>query len=172
MADYMAAEITVGGALTPDTLHLLSEIFEKDYYLPVLILDDKGEETGVATFPLVAEEINGTFLFFQNDQARYGEFPSLEKFLTENEVSFDRHTAAKYEYDAERVWFREGMGSPMIRYETPSGGIGISETVLDKIVNVLENPTASVDHKALIAELRCEYPVSLAQLTPISIVKV
>jgi hypothetical protein len=40
-------------------------------------------------------------------------FEELEEFCATQEISFDRHSDAKYEWDAENVYFRPGMEEPV-----------------------------------------------------------
>lgn len=52
---------------------------------------------------------NENHLNFKDDQARYGEFQELEDFLRENDIPYIRNSEAKYEHDAEEVWWFPGM---------------------------------------------------------------
>ena len=47
-----------------------------------------------------------------DDEALGGMFESLEEFLVEQGIAFDRRSDAKYEYDGEIVFFRLGMKRP------------------------------------------------------------
>jgi hypothetical protein len=47
-----------------------------------------------------------------DDEALGGAFPDLENFLVRHGIAFDRRSDAKYEYDAEIVFFRRGMAEP------------------------------------------------------------
>ena len=67
-----------------------------------------------------ALEENG-HLFLADDQARFGMFEELEGFLCEHNIPFDRHSDARYEFDAENVRFRPGMDRPL---DVPSNGTG------------------------------------------------
>jgi hypothetical protein len=49
---------------------------------------------------------NNDHLVLCDDEARYGEFEDLECFLRNNDIPFDRHSAAWYEYDGDIVSFR------------------------------------------------------------------
>ena len=60
-------------------------------------------------------------LFLVNNQARFGMFEELEGFLCEHGIPFDRHSDARYEFDAENVRFRPGMDRPV---EVPSNDTG------------------------------------------------
>ena len=60
-------------------------------------------------------------LFLVNDQARYGMFEELEDFLCQHGIPFDRHSDARFEFDAENVMFRPGMKRPV---EMPSNNDG------------------------------------------------
>ena len=47
-------------------------------------------------------------------EARFGMFEDLEAFCVEHGIPFDRHSDARYEFDAENVMFRPGMKSPLV----------------------------------------------------------
>ncbi len=94
MADYMAAHIEIGGKLARtklnELLSLIHELSAEDYsssppnqeYLQKCRDDKK---------PIV----------LYDDQARYGEFPELEQFCIENNLTFNRHSSPKYEYEGQ-----------------------------------------------------------------------
>lgn len=56
------------------------------------------------------------------DQAVNGEFPETEAFCIEHDISFDRWSNGHYgKYDAETVYFRPGMNSPVRTYADSAG---------------------------------------------------
>ena len=69
-------------------------------------------------------------LFLVNDQARYGMFEELEDFLCEHDIPYDRHSDARFEWDAENVTFRPGMERPL---EMPSNKDGDTLLRMDQI---------------------------------------
>ena len=48
-------------------------------------------------------------LILCDDEASYGVFQDLECFLQNNNIAFDRHSDARYEYDGELVSFRPAV---------------------------------------------------------------
>ena len=69
-------------------------------------------------------------LFLADNQARFGMFEELEGFLCEHGIPFDRHSDARYEFDAENVRFRPGMDRPL---EVPSNDAGDNLMDVDMI---------------------------------------
>ena len=107
MADYFAGEIRIGGKLPAD---LLEEFLGE--------LNSSGAKVGGYDGAPVAcknaEELRHALdenghLFLVNDEARYGMFEELEDFLCEHDIPYDRHSDARFEWDAENVTFRPGM---------------------------------------------------------------
>ena len=62
-------------------------------------------------------------------------FEELEGFLCEHGIPFDRHSDARYEFDAEKVAFRPGMNRPL---EMPSNKDGDTLLRVDEIRPVAE----------------------------------
>ncbi len=94
MADYMAAHIEIGGKLArsklKELLSLIHELSAEDY----------------SSSPLNQEYVQTCTdenkpLALYDDQARYGEFPELEEFCIANNLTFNRHSSPKYEYEGQ-----------------------------------------------------------------------
>ncbi len=109
MADRMAGEIFIGGQvsrdLLPDFLEALSAQF-------VTI------EWGGAQFcPETAEDLlanceehqGSVVLRLCHDEARYGVFETLETFLRDHGIPFDRYSDGRYEFDPLWTCFRPGQ---------------------------------------------------------------
>lgn len=167
MTDRLFAEVTIGGEFSHETLGLLSDFLENEN-IHVVLLDEHYQETGEVCWPLNADQVEGCYLHFEDTEAANGEFPEVEIFLQGNGIGFDRWTEAKNENDAENLQYRMGMDCPEIRYETNSRGIGISETVMKKVVSVLEDPATDISREELLAELRREFPVMPEILSTVS----
>ena len=108
MAENMAAEIEIGGkvaaGLVPELCRIISEA-------------GVGLDCGSYDFrPASAKDLlearrdTDDVLLLIDDQARWGEFPDLETFLSEHNIPYTRRTEPKYEYDGELVDFRPGGG--------------------------------------------------------------
>ena len=107
MADYMAAHIEIGGELArtklKELVSLIHDLSAEDYwssppnqeYLQKCRDDKK---------PLV----------LYDDQARYGEFPELEEFSIANNLTFNRHSSPKYEYEGQIRLFSPNSGEQVI----------------------------------------------------------
>jgi|MudIll2142460700_1097286.scaffolds.fasta_scaffold67830_4 hypothetical protein len=105
MSDRFAAQITIGGDVPRSLVEgLCNEISASGGSR------DWGE---TSCEPSSAEELlasrgeDGTITLYDSE-ARYGEFPELESFLTAHGIPFDRTSEAKWEYDGEIVKFRPG----------------------------------------------------------------
>ena len=112
MGDYFPGHISIGGAIQRKLVgRLCKEIAESGASLDYGSADFEPQN---ADELLEAAANSGSTLDLMNDQARYGQFEDLEAFLVKHQIAFDRHSDAKYEFDAERVVFRPGMKEPKV----------------------------------------------------------
>jgi hypothetical protein len=109
MADRMAARIEIGGDV-PEQLvdELVSLIVDSGAGFEWGERTDE-EETRAAIEAAVA---GSEPLALTDDEATWGRFEPLEDWLIEQRIPWRRHSSAKYEYDAEIVWFLPGMEEP------------------------------------------------------------
>ncbi len=111
MSERMPAEIWIGGKIVDSAVPDLCAAIARERVLA---------EWGDGPFhPAIAEDLieavrpNGEqvpLLWLCDDQALWGEFASLERFLQEHQISFTRLSAGRYEYDPEMVTYRPGTG--------------------------------------------------------------
>ena len=147
MSDYMAAEIWIGGTISPSLVANLCAAITKQ--CASLEWGDAHFSPGTQPDLLEAsQEKDGvSLLWLCDDQARWGEFDALERFLWENGITYTRRSDGKYEYDPEVVEFRPEQG--MISLLTNNAGepvVPVSELAdIDAaLTQVLELPdTAS-----------------------------
>lgn len=113
MADRLAAEIFIGGALP---MRLVPQLCS------IIAAEGVALDWGDAPFqPQTARELVAACRLHQgksvlalcDDQARSGCFENLEAFLASQTIPFDRFHEAKYEFDAEWVSYRPG-GAPRV----------------------------------------------------------
>jgi hypothetical protein len=116
MADRMACEIWIGGTLSPALAEELCAVVR-----------DTGAslEWGGGAFAPdnIAELLRANddgHLHLYDDERSWGEFEDLEEFLREHKIPYDRQTASKYEYDAEKAVYRPGTGLEVV----PTNGAG------------------------------------------------
>jgi hypothetical protein len=153
MSEPIAAELRIGGQIRRDLVSgLCKAIAEQGVSL----------EWGDAYFgPGSAEELSegcqdrdGVLLLcLCDDQANYGEFGILEKFLVDAGISFRRHSDAKHEFDAEVVEFRPGIG----RVEFPSNNNGeglVPLATLTRIGAAVDNAADTAEGQAALELLR------------------
>ncbi len=114
MSEPIPAEITIGGKL-PEFLVLP--------FCQVIQVQSVSLEWGDAWFqPATADDLLSAcsdwdgqqVLVLRDDQANYGEFVLLERFLIEHNLSFDRRSEPRFEYPAQRVAFRPGQQPSVI----------------------------------------------------------
>ena len=103
MADYMAAHIEIGGKLARTKLkELLSLIHE-------LSAEDYGSSPPNQEYLQTCTDENQPLALY-DDQARYGEFPELEEFCIANNLTFNRKSSPKYEYEGQIRFFSPDSG--------------------------------------------------------------
>ena len=104
MADRMAAEIRIGGKVRRSVAEVLCK---------VIATSAASLDWGEARFdPRTIDELlasrsddgNGLrLLTYSDEQARWGEFDSLETFLQEQGIPYCRYSEGKYDYDAPKL---------------------------------------------------------------------
>lgn len=99
-----------------------------------------------------------------DDQAAWGEF-ELEDFLMEHNITFDRRSDAKYEYDGLLVRFRPGMKEPAETLATQDGDPTIPLDELRPIQELLRHG----QHQQALAALDTLLD-AIPHLPPLSIV--
>ena len=106
MADRMAAEIHIGGKIPRS---LVPELCRQ------IVSAGVGLEHGCQNFrpqgaddlrDACANEDEGQVLILYDDEARCGEFESLERFLREHQIAYTRRSEGRYEYSPQTVEFR------------------------------------------------------------------
>jgi hypothetical protein len=153
MSDRFPGEIRIGGNVPADLLEeFLGEIEASG--AKVGGYDGSAFTGGTAEELCRALDGNG-HLFLVDDEARYGTFEELEDFLCEHGIPYDRHSDARFEWDAENVKFRPGMDRPL---ETPSNGNGDELLRADGIRPIVKElarlATAGLTKDELLAAVR------------------
>ncbi len=148
MADYIAAEIRIGGQIRQDLVPGLckairEECVSLDWGDACFVPDSAAELIGGC------QDHNGVrLLSLCDDQASYGQFETLEKFLIEAGICFQRHSDAKYEFDAEIIEFRPGLGQVAFgsnnngEFLVPLEKLTCVATAIDKATETAEGQTA------------------------------
>ena len=107
MADYMAAHIEIGGKLARTKLKELVSLIEE-----LSAEDDWNSPPNQEYLQTCADENKPLALY--DDQARYGEFPELEQFCIANNLTFNRKSSPKYEYEGQIRFFSPDSGEQVI----------------------------------------------------------
>jgi hypothetical protein len=111
MGEYYPGEITIGGKVPAA---LLEEFLGEVESTGALGGDYEGSPFDAKTAEELREALDQSgHLTIVNEEARFGQFEVLEGFLREHGIPFDRHSDARYEWDAENVMFRPGMRRPV-----------------------------------------------------------
>ena len=107
MADYMAAHIEIGGKLARTKLTELLSLIEE------LSAEDYGSSPPNQEYLQTCADENKPLALY-DDQARYGEFPELEEFCIANNLTFNRHSSPKYEYEGQIRLHSPNFGEQVI----------------------------------------------------------
>lgn len=115
MSDYFPAEIEIGGKISKSVLEELYEIvqyeglgWESDAPLPDF--DD-----------FLQHIVSVGVIRLSDSEATGGMFQALEAFCQKHDLAYIRHCEAKYEYDAELVWWLPAMEEPISCASNQSG---------------------------------------------------
>ena len=89
----------------------MSDRFWGEIAFPLVLMDKEIEEI-IETETTGDSNIDKTddLYFFGDPDAKYGEFEELEELLVNKGIPFDRHSEAKYEYEAETRKYRPPVG--------------------------------------------------------------
>jgi len=177
MADRFPGEITIGGKVPCALLgQFLGAVASTCAFV--------GGYEGAPFDGRTAEDLRGALdedghLRLADPEARYGQFDDLEGFLQEHGIPFDRHSDARYEFDAMNVMFRPGMERPV---EVASNNAGDSLTDADALRPVARElarlATAGLTKDELLAavakasrDLDALLPPEVGPLPPLEIVE-
>ena len=144
MSDYYPAEIRIGG---PIPQIILTELIRA-------IVDEAVSLDGYGG-PDVTEEAlwqafhQGAIVALYADQARYGQFDSLEAFLVKHRIHFDRYSEAFCEFSAEAVFYRGGEEAIAL----PAGQSGHVLLRFEDIVGILDD--SALDDGGKVGAIRC-----------------
>lgn len=145
MGERFSAEMTIGGSL--NRCHV-------EKFLEAVKQQDVSLEWGDAVFnpdsvDELIESMTDNQLVLRDDQASYGEFPTLEEVCRDIGLSYTVHSDAYAEYSAQLKWWTPGMDGPDSCYSTqdqkPVVLLEVIEDdikILGSIVNELEQPAS------------------------------
>lgn len=140
MGEHFSTEIVIGGTIKREQIQALIDLVNKEDLRQDWGSDSERIET---VEDLRKHKNNDGVLWFCNESQRWGEFPVLEAFLVEQNISFDRHHSPRYEYNGELVLFRAGMESPSIATADSELVLMLDVSVVADIRNKLK-----LDHSA------------------------
>jgi len=144
VSDYYPAEIRIGG---PIPQIVLTELIRA-------IVDEAVSLDGYGG-PDVTEEVlwqafrQGAIVALYADQARYGQFDSLEAFLVKHRIHFDRYSEAFCEFSAEAVFYRGGKEAIIL----PADQSGHVLLRFEDIVGILDD--SALDDGGKVGAIRC-----------------
>lgn len=177
MGEYYPGEITIGGKVPAKLLEqFLGEI------------NSAGVRAGgYDGDPFDAADADGLRRALDDDghlvladaEASYGQFEELEAFCVGHGIPFDRHSDAKYEFDAENVYYRPGMKNPeSVRSNNAGEDLFSAEAVRPVVKELTKVVTAGLNREKLkaaavkiIRHLNSLLPPEIEPLPPLEIVK-
>jgi hypothetical protein len=144
MADHMAAEIHIGGKVPRSVAQALCKVVTDTQ----ASLEWGGAACDISTPEdlLSSRSVDGdepNVLKLYDDEARWGEFETLEAFLQEHGIPYCRWSDGRYEYDAEAVAFNPNLGLLHWLTDHEQNGM-VRESKLRPIVAKLEALVKSV----------------------------
>lgn len=148
MADRMYAKITIGGRISAHTGAKLIETLKDEGLLY--------NENNLSKY----KQEDGTYEFEDEEVSRV-RFEDLESFCVKNGVSFERNSDAKYEYNAEKVWWQPGMEKPQEDITDTDYNVQVSLDTLNEMIEKIkkDNPDNPLD--VLSKSLQEEHPQPL-----------
>ncbi|MEW6048300.1 MAG: hypothetical protein AB1609_17795 [Bacillota bacterium] len=122
MAERIPATLWVGGSITREQYEEIKRLIEQE-----------GDP--------FCSEVSPDSLVCRTGGALWGEFEDLEQYLVQHGIPFNRHTEAKYEYDATLRVFRPGV----LDEEVPANQDGNIVVLAEDIRQAIAATTARED---------------------------
>ncbi len=176
MADHLSTVIWIGGAIPQQLVPALCQIIREEQV--TLDWGTRPFQPQTAA-DLLAAVPQGETLGLYHEQATWGCFQELEKFLQQHGIAFRRRSEGRYEYEPQLVEYRPGYG--LVILETNAGGYPVVQALdLMPVKHLLEaaleaaddqpdSRTLSLLHTAL-KTLREQMPPELPSLEPFRLV--
>lgn len=134
MADRFPGKIEIGGEIKPELIDGLLEAIQQDS--PCSGPDYFGETP--ESLEDLHTAVHDDYLTLTDDQAHYGNFPAIEAFCIANKIPFQRHSDAKYEYDAEFIVFQADWDKPRHHHATNNEQLVVPADTTDVVLKKLE----------------------------------
>lgn len=166
MADRMPAQIWIGGKLPRSLL--------EDFPARGLATNWDGSRLAHLTEEsLLRVRDEDGLLTFCDEDAWWGEFEELERWLMEHKMPFRRQSDGKYEYLPEIVEFRPDLGHEGYHQTICSddGEPLLYSSYILPIVKEMEKTDDPVRLRALVEQLRTRMPPEFPPLPPFEIVE-
>lgn len=180
MADRIPAEIWIGGKIAATLIPgLCAAISDAGVLLAWGDAQFHPADANDLTNALVDSADGVPLLWLCDDEASWGEFDGLEKFLEEHHVPFTRQSEGRYEYEPERVEFRPGEGKVCLATDRSGEAIVRTAELVDlegaltktlHFVQGGETKRATSALRTAIKKLRRALPPSVPPLEPFEIV--
>jgi hypothetical protein len=153
MSEPIAAEIRIGGKIRQAVVPGLCKAIREE-----CLSFDWGDTHFV---PNSAEELINAcderdgvrLLCLCDDQASYGQFSIVEKYLVEAGICYRRHSDAKYEFDAQIVEFRPGLGQ-VVFASNNNGELLVPLEKLTCIATAIDTATETAEGQTALELLR------------------
>jgi hypothetical protein len=180
MADRIPAEIWIGGkiaaTLVPGLCAAISDAGASLAWGDVQFCPADADDL---TNALVDSADGVPLLWLCDDEASWGEFDGLEKFLEEHHILFTRQSEGRYEHEPERVEFRPGAGKVCLATDRSGEAVvraaelGDLEGTLTKTLQLVQggqSKRVASSLRAAIKTLRRALPPAVPPLEPFEIV--
>ena len=140
MADHFPGEIHIGGPIPRAALRkLIRAAVDEDVSLEGYGGPDADAEDLRNAFQ------EGTIVRLCADQARYGMFAVLERFLVDHRIHFDRSSEAFCEYNAEMVHYRGGKEAVVLPADQNGNVLLCREDIAAVLDDALLDASAKVE---------------------------
>ena len=160
MSDHFPGEIHIGG---PIPQAILQELIRASASEGVSLEGYGGPDASNEDLRKAFQE--GAIVRLYADQARYGMFADLEKFLVKRRIHFDRSSEAFCEYNAEVVRYRGGKEAVFLPADQSGNVLLCREEIAAVLDDALLDAPAKVE-----AIRRLVSPPETAPLAPIRFV--
>jgi hypothetical protein len=146
MGDYFQANIEIGGEITDEGIENLVDALCRN---GPFVEHDDDVESGGNDEDSYREEIKRAIaenrsMKFSDPEASYGQFPETESCCQLFDLTYVRHSDAKYEYDATIDWWKPGMDTSKSIPSNTAGDVLIRISEIERLIRHIKSPAEAV----------------------------
>lgn len=171
--DMLTAEINIGGEIPAVLVTGLCQVIADNGMKAVWggpAIEPEGSHDLLALL-----SVDG-LLSLRDDNVPWGRFDTLEKFLVENKIAFDRTCVGTHEYDAEIVRYRSHLEYTILEIANADGDPIVMAADLDPVKATLDSAKRTQSSDELFEalqlaqeQLRIAMPRELKALEPFTV---